>query len=391
MKTISVQPVPDAIFAKLGFYWYTSPQDKSYVADDLVVITKDEGDAYYSAANELYDMFVQAGQYVIDKGLYSLLDIPENLIPMIETSWEDDSNFHLLGRFDLAGGLDGKPIKLIEFNADTPSLVFEVALIQWIILKHNNMKEENQYNSLYEKLKENFIRLKKLHPVFGVREDSIPHALFSCLDMGVEDENTTRLIEEIAYEAGFITGFEFVDKVHFGADEGILNTEGDAFDYWFKLIPYEYMSKYEPELVEIITGILKNKRCILLNPPYTLLFQSKGILKVLWDLFPNHPLLLAVSDKPLPFVKCVEKRTLGREGANVRILDRAGNEISATDGDYEEYGRIYQEWADLPVDKQGRFYQAGVFFSYEACGLGFRRERGIIHNQSQFVGHYVES
>lgn len=390
MKIINVQPVPDEVFEKLGFYWYISPQDKSYVADDLVAITKDEGDAYYKAVNEIYDMFIQAGQYVIDKDLYDLLDIPKNLIPMIKMSWEDDSNFHLFGRFDLAGGLDGKPIKLIEFNADTPSLVFETALIQWMLLKHNNLKEENQYNSLYEKLKENFIRLKKLHPVFGSKENSIPHALFSCLDMGAEDENTTRLIEEIAYEAGFITGFEFVDKVHFGADEGILNTEGDAFDYWFKLIPYEYMSKYEPELAEILTGILKNKRCILLNPPYTLLFQSKGILKMLWDLFPDHPLLLAVSDKPLPFAKCVEKRTLGREGANVRILDRNGNEVSATDGDYEEYNRIYQEWADLPVDEQGRYYQAGVFFSYEACGLGFRREKGIIHNHSQFVGHYVE-
>jgi glutathionylspermidine synthase len=263
-------------------------------------------------------------------------------------------------------------------------------LIQWMLLKHNNLKEENQYNSLYEKLKENFGRLKSLHPVFGQKEDSIPHALFSCLDIGVEDENTTRLIEEIAYETGFITGFEFVEKVHFGANEGILNEEGDTFDYWFKLIPYEYISKYEPELADILTAILKNKRCIFLNPPYTLLFQSKGLLKVLWDLFPNHPLLLQTSFEPLPFAKSVEKRTLGREGANIRILDRDGNAESATEGEYEEYKKIYQEWADLPVDEQGRFYQAGVFFSYEACALGFRREKGIIHNHSQFVGHYIE-
>jgi glutathionylspermidine synthase len=93
-------------------------------------------------------MYVQAGQYVIDRKLYAELDIPPSLVEMIETSWEDDSHFHLLGRFDLAGGLDGLPIKLIEFNADTPSLIFEVALVQWLLLKHNKMTEENQYNNL---------------------------------------------------------------------------------------------------------------------------------------------------------------------------------------------------------------------------------------------------
>lgn len=391
MKIIPVQPVPDEIYDKVGFYWYESPQNKSYVADELVVVTESEGEAYYQAANELYDMYVQAGQHVIDQKLYPLLDIPPNLVEMIETSWEDDSHFHLLGRFDLAGGLDGLPIKLIEFNADTPSLIFETALIQWLLVKHNKMKEENQFNNLYEAIKENFSRLKALHPIFGKRDDRIPHALFSCLeDAGEEDENTVRLIEEIAYEAGFITGFDYVEKVFFGAEEGILDKEGNAFDYWFKLLPYEYICVYEPELTALLTEILRRKRCILLNPAYTLLFQSKMIMKVLWDLFPNHPLLLEMDIKPLAGKKCVEKRTFSREGANIRVLDAGGNVVDDRDGDYGMYGAIYQAWADLPQDIQGRFYQAGVFFSYEACGLGFRREKGIIHNHSQFAGHYVE-
>ncbi|PKN19788.1 MAG: glutathionylspermidine synthase [Deltaproteobacteria bacterium HGW-Deltaproteobacteria-6] len=391
MKIIPVRPVPDEIYEKLGFYWYASPQDKSYVAGELVVVSKKEGDAYYSAANELYDMYVQAGQYVIDRKLYAELDIPPSLVEMIETSWEDDSHFHLLGRFDLAGGLDGLPIKLIEFNADTPSLIFEVALVQWLLLKHNKMTEENQYNNLYEAIKESFGRLKARHPVFGKADDRIAHALFSCLEgAGAEDENTVRLIEEIAYEAGFITGFDYVEKVFFGAEEGILDKEGNAFDYWFKLLPYEHICVHEPELAVLLTEILRRKRCILLNPPYTLLFQSKMIMKVLWDLFPNHPLLLETDTRYLTGKKCVEKRTFSREGDNIRVFDAQRNVIDMRHGEYAMYGKIYQAWADLPQDAEGRLYQAGVFFSYEACGLGFRREKGIIHNQSQFAGHYVE-
>ncbi|MEN6623026.1 MAG: glutathionylspermidine synthase family protein, partial [Smithella sp.] len=307
-----------------------------------------------------------------------------------ESSWDDDSQFHLLGRFDLAGGLDNLPVKLIEFNADTPSLIFEVALVQWLLLKYNKLPEENQYNNLYEAIKENFCRLREQNPIFSKQDNRIPHALFSCFEeAGEEDENTVRLIEEIAYEAGFITGFEYIEKVFFGVEEGILDKEGNAFNYWFKLLPYEFICTYEPELAVVLTEILRRKRCILLNPPYTLLFQSKGIMKVLWDLFPNHPLLLETDFKPLAGKKCVEKRTFSREGANIRILDAEGNVISARDGEYDSCGKIYQAWAELPSDEEGRLYQAGVFFSYEACGLGFRCEKGIIHNHSQFAGHYV--
>jgi len=387
---LQVNPIPPSIFEKVGFYWYQSPDNLDYVAEELVQVTEEEGEAYYRAAEELYGLYVQAAQHVIDHGLFDLLDIPENLVEMIRLSWEDDRHFHLLGRFDLAGGLDGKPIKLIEFNADTPSMIFETALIQWMILRHNGIDEERQFNRLYETLQESFIRMRNLHPAFAGPDAPIPCALFSCLDLGLEDENTTRLLEEMAYEAGFITGFEYAHDVFFD-DEGIYNPAGDRFDFWYKLLPYEYIALEEPELAEMLTGLLRRDRVILLNPPYSLLFQSKGILKVLWDLFPDHPLLLETSFNPLRGKTCVEKKTFSREGDNVRILDQSGNELDRRDGDYVSYRSIYQEFADLPADGEGRLYQAGVFFSWEPCGLGFRREKGIIHNLSQFAGHTVRA
>ncbi len=390
MHTLPVNPIPPSIFEQVGFYWYQSPGDLDYVADELVQVTAGEGEAFYRAAEELYGMYVQAAQHVIDQKLFELLDIPENLVEMIRLSWEDDRHFHLLGRFDLAGGLDGIPIKLIEFNADTPSTIFETALIQWMILRHNGIDEERQFNRLYETVQESFIRTRNIHPAFAGADAPIPCVLFSCLDMGLEDENTTRLLEEMAYEAGFITGFEYAHDVCFD-EEGISNHAGDRFDFWYKLLPYEYIGQEEPELAELLTGLLRRDKVILMNPPYSLLFQSKGILKVLWDLFPGHPLLLETSFEPLRGTSCVEKKTFSREGDNVRILDKAGNELDRRDGDYVSYRSIFQEFADLPTDGEGRLYQAGVFFSWEPCGLGFRREKGIIHNLSQFAGHTIRA
>lgn len=388
MITIPVKPVPESVYEKLGFYWYRSPDDSYYVADELVKVGESEADAYYAAAAELYDMYVKAGQHVIDKRLYQLLDIPPEMIKLIEESWEDDRNFHLVGRFDLAGGLDGLPIKLIEFNADTPSLIFEVALIQWMLLRHNNLPEEKQYNSLYETLKESFSRMRKLHPGFAGSE-AIPHALFSCFDSWIEDENTTRLMEEIAYESGWITGFEYVDKVFFSPENGIRTSSSGSYDYWFKLIPYEFFWREEPELLAMLSSLSAGGKAVLLNPPYSILFQSKGIMKVLWDLFPGHPLLLETDFGPLRGKKCVEKKSLGREGASITIRDEKGNKISETSGEYDIFRSVFQEFAELPSDAGGYLYQAGVFFSYEPCGLGFRREKGIITNHSQFAGHII--
>lgn len=389
MKILPIKPIPESLFQKIGFYWYQTPETPPYIADELVVISSEEGDAYYRAAAELYDLFIEAAQHVIDHRLYDQLDIPPTLIEMIEKTWDDDAHFHLIGRFDLAGGLDGQPIKLIEFNADTPSLIFEVALIQWLILRHNDLDEERQYNHLYETIKESFLKMKSRHRNFDRIDSPIPCALFSCLNLGKEDENTTRLFEEIAYEAGFITSFEYIDNVFFSDENGIVNAKGEIFDYWYKLVPYELITAEEPQLVEILTNIVRRQQAVLLNPPYTLLFQSKGILNVLWELFPNHPLLLETAKEPSLGKSWVEKKTFGREGANIRILDHAGQDLAETPGDYDRYLAVYQKFAELPRDSEGRLYQAGVFFSYEPCGLGFRRERGIIQNFSQFVGHIV--
>ena len=49
----------------------------------------------------------------------------------------------------------------------------------------------------------------------------------------------------------------------------------------------------------------------------------------------------------------------------------------------------YQEAVDFPRDAEENFYQAGVLFAYEACGLGYRRGGKILDNMSKFVGHVI--
>ena len=391
MKLKKINPLDNGYLESIGFGWHTDLDGSRYIADELVSITDDEAEKFYEAANELYDMYVAAAKYVIDNDLFHELGIAFNPVDIIQASWENDVHWHIYGRFDLAGGIDGKPIKLIEFNADTPTSLFETAIIQWAMLKFNNINEAKQFNNLYEALVENFKRLITLEEDTSKFDEYYEgwKILFSSIAGNNEDENTTRLLEAAARDAGFECGFAFVDEVGFDDDEGIFWNEKN-WEYWFKLIPWEMIAIDESDLALIIKNIINNQKAIILNPAYTLLFQSKGIMKILWDLYPNHPLLLQSSFEPLKGKKQVKKPFLAREGANVSIINSDGNIEAQNGGEYDNGKFLYQEFAEFAKDSNGDSYQAGVFFAFEGCALGFRKGKDIIDNYSKFVGHIIE-
>jgi len=384
-------PLTAEYLESLGFVWHTDSDESPYIADELVVISEAEAEAYYEAANTLYDMYVEAGEYVVENNLFHEIGIPFNLVELIKESWENNVHWHLYGRFDLAGGIDGKPIKLLEFNADTPTALFETAVVQWAILKQNGLEEAAQFNALYEALLDNFKRLVTLDEDvsdFETRYEGWKF-LFTSIRGNAEEENTVRLLQHIATEAGYDTEFAYMDEIEFSTEEGIFYND-ENYELWFKLIPWEDIALEESDLAMLLTHIVRNQKAIIFNPAYTLMFQSKAILKILWDLYPNHPLLLETSFEPLPGQKQVEKPIFGREGGNVSILDANAGAIESVEGDYANHKMVYQAYTELPKDDQGLSYQAGVFYAYEACGLGFRKGGKILDNMSKFVGHIVK-
>ncbi|WP_066356093.1 glutathionylspermidine synthase family protein [Aliarcobacter skirrowii] len=392
MRLEKIDALDNKYLESIGFTWHTDSDESSYIANELVVISEEEAEAFYEATNELYDMFIEGAQYVIDNELFHELNIPFNLVEVIKESWENDVHWHLYSRFDLAGGVDGKPIKLIEFNADTPTSLFETAIIQWAMLKKNGLDESSQFNNLYDALKENFKRIITLDSDIEKFDEYYSKLgwkiLFSSISSSSEDINTTKLLQHIASEAGFNTDFEFIENVNF-SDDGIFKDD-ELFEFWFKLIPWEDIAIQESELALILTEIIKEKRAIIFNPAYTLIFQSKAFMKILWDLYPNHPLLLETSFEPLVGKKYVEKKAFGREGANIKIINSDGSVEIENGGEYEGHKSIFQEYVDFVKDSKGECYQAGVFYAYEACGLGFRRGGKILNNMSKFVGHIIK-
>ncbi len=380
---------PDPILKKTGWDWMLGTDTTPYVTNEVVRVSTEAAENYYQATQQLYDMLVEAAQYVIDQGLFREMGIPENLVELIRYSWEDDRHVHLYSRFDLAYRADDPGVKFIECNADTATCLPESAVVQWAQLRMNHLDETQQFNSLHETLVGQFDFIKT------VNSDLTPSILFSTLRDYPEDDANVAILMEAAREAGFDVAFAYVDQVEFSEEAGIFMHDPHQagfirFDFWFKLIPWEYIGNEEKGLADILSKLVMQRKAVVLNPAYTLLFQSKYILKILWDLFPYHPLLLQTERYALPHKQSVSKVLFGREGANVSLLDKGGQALESVDGIYGSQPKIYQEYIRFPTDDAGNSYQAGVFYAGEPCALGFRRGGRILDNTAQFVGHIVE-
>ena len=313
-----------------------------------IELTKDEALALYSAANELYDMYVEAAERVIENDLFFELGIPFNLIDAIKKSWESDVHWHMYGAFIFSGGRKDEPIKLLDFEADTPNKLLETSQSQ---------QDDSQFNEIYENLSKNFKRLITLFEdvdTFDERYDGWK-ILFSAPDDDEEKEKTSKLLQQMANDAGFETSFSYLHEVEFNED-GIQDENGVEYEYWFKNYPWLDIATDEPELATTITNIMDEQRAIILNPAYTLLFESRGMMKILKELYPDSPYLLQTSSENF---KDATQRTMFGEGEA-----------------YSNFKKIYQETTHSKE-------KARVFFAYEACGLSFTS------SEENFIEHQV--
>jgi glutathionylspermidine synthase len=119
-----------------------------------------------------------------------------------------------------------------------------------------------------------------------------------------------------------------------------------------------------------------------------MLLSNKGLLPILWELFPDHPNLLPASfDAGRIHGDYVVKPLLSREGANV-VIHRGGETIAA-DGDYGAEGCIYQAYTPIPRFGDDYVTIGAWIVGDEPAGIGMREDATpITRNTSRFVPHY---
>lgn len=333
----------------------------------------------------LHSMCLQAVENVILTERYKDFGIPEWAWGPIEASWKRQDP-HVYGRFDLR--YDGRrPAKLLEYNADTPTTLLEAAVVQWYWFQDTNPDKRSwdeggydQWNSLHEALVERWGEVRNVLP------SSELHFAWSSADASGEDHVTTGYLQETAAEAGFDTVGLPIEDIGWDHDlKTFVDLEDAPIHAVFKLYPWEWILEddFGKRVVESIPATT------WMEPLWKTILSNKAILAVLWEMFPDHPNLLpAYIDQPGFLTEYVKKPKLGREGANLTIVD--GGRETATGGVYGAEGYVYQLFDPLPEFDGYRPVIGAWIVGDEPAGIGIRETSGLITDDgAAFVPHRI--
>jgi glutathionylspermidine synthase len=335
-------------------------------------------------ATELHAMCREAAARIVEsEELMARLAIPEAHRDLVRDSWRRGDP-ELYGRFDLAHDGQG-PAKLLEYNADTPTSLYESASYQWLWLEGQLElgvlhAGDDQFNGIHEALVARFAEL--------FAEDEQLH--FTAVAGAPEDYATVEMLGWAAREAGMGAHYCDLDKIGLSDEGQFVDDESRVIGTLFKLYPWEDLLR-DPYADHVAPSGVR-----MLEPAWKALLSNKGLLPVLWQMFEGHPNLLPSffeddADMDAPGMdRVVRKPLFSREGSSITIRENGAVTEASPDDSYAHHPHILQAYHPLPV-MDGVRPVVGAWIVGQSCvGMGLREDRSrITQDLSRFKPHFI--
>jgi glutathionylspermidine synthase len=327
--------------------------------------------------------------------LLSALQIPDWAQPLVRDSWRNQER-HLYGRMDFARGTDGS-LKLLEYNGDTPTALFEAAVFQWEWLEAGKASgalpaDADQFNSIHERLIDAFRAL-------GVRD----RWTFAAIGSSNEDLGTIAYLADTALQAGHEIQLLGMQEIGLADGRVFVDVKNRQIFDFFKLYPWEDLLRedFGPALLQAAGA----RAIRVLEPAWKMIVSNKGLLPLLWRAAPNHPNLL-----PSYFALDVEqgrapagwhggkgvvtKALWGREGAGTSVWlgrdDRPVREVPADSDRFEPGWYIDQAYTELETFDGQRPVLGSWTVAGQPAGLGIREDSELVTGgNARFVPHAI--
>ncbi len=331
-----------------------------------------------TAAAELQQMCLAAGDHILRYDRLAEMHIPAGAEAAIRASWEDEPPA-LYGRMDLA--FDGRSLKLLEYNADTPTSLIEASIVQWRWIQ-DCFPHRDQWNAIHEELVAKWKDLKSY----------VSEPVYFAHDGSEEDALTIAYLRDTAHAASIGSKSLRMSEIGWDRERRCFVDRSELpIETLFKLYPWEALLR-EPFGVHALQSLTSGqkpqpRRTQWIEPVWKMLWSNKALLAILWDLYPDHDLLLpAYLDGPRGMTRYVRKPFFGREGANITIQD--ASRTVATQGAFADGPWVYQGLGAVPVI-DGNWAVLGAWLvDGLPCGMGIRESRTpIIRNTDRFVPH----
>jgi glutathionylspermidine synthase len=367
---------------KTGFDFHTIDGERYWDERACYAFTLEEIELQIEApSGEIDAMCLElVGRAIDDESYLRRLKIPETFWPLISESWHRDEA-SLYGRLDLS--FDGRgAAKLLEYNADTPTSIFEAAVFQWTWLEQAIERgiipsHADQFNSIHEHLIDAWKKLADGN-----------HVHLTGMTESIEDAGTLTYLEDTARQAGLATTLIDIEDIGLRDDGSFVDLDNRSIELAFKLYPWEWMfhDAFGEQLARAPTRWIE--------PPWKAILSNKGVLPLLWEMFPEHPNLLPAFFEDDPKAAAlgasfVRKPLYSREGANIALVSQ-GVTVVEQEGPYGAEGFIRQALAPLP-NFSGQYPVLGSWLvDHTPCGLSIREdENPITGNTSRFLPHAI--
>jgi glutathionylspermidine synthase len=334
-------------------------------------------------AEELEDLCLQVvDRAVNNEEVLSRLGIAEPFWDFIADSWRKGEK-NLYGRMDISYDATG-PMKLLEYNADTPTTLYETAVFQWEWLEQAKElgfvpKECDQFNELHESIVETITKL-------GI--EGLSH--FASNPDIEDDKGTIEYLESCAQQAGLETCFLGMEDIGLNEQGQFTDLNDEVITTLVKLYPWEWIMAEEFGSHVPASGVR------FIEPPWKAILSNKGLMPLLWGMFEGHPNLLPAyfEDDPAAteFVATgnyVRKPVWSRQGANIEII-QGGKTLSHTEGPYGNDAHILQGFQPLP-EFEGGYPLIGIWLvASKATGLCIREDKTLVTGKDAlFVPHVI--
>ena len=364
------------------------------------------------AAKVLLQMCVDAGDYMIaNPDIMRRMGIPESAWPEIKRTWIEEPP-SVYGRFDFrfGGNCDMavqdpslRTPKLLEFNADTPTTLFESALTQWNWLNQAQHGDKDQWNFIHEALIAAWKRNISRHESKTGQKIHKIHFVYTSDEQTGEDLINTSYLADTAEQAGYQVKVGLIEDLEksVSEDDGSFyykDWDGEFVQIIFKLYPWEWLT--EPAIAPETHSPAALNGTVWIEPPWKQLWSNKGLLAVLWKLFKDdseksqYLLPAYFADEPHNLTSYVRKPLLSREGANITIVTD-GEAVVRTNGQYGSEGYVVQQFAPLPnfhspYSGEDHHPMLGVWMiDGEPAGMGIRESGNLITNNSSFFAPHT--
>ena len=394
-------------YANIDRFW-ADLYGQEYALYDLYAVTEEEVEKVRFATQRVGEIYFKTAHLLRNIPDEALLEMgyPEETLPILRLKTTEAES--VISRFDFIA-YNGT-FKCIEMNADTPTFIKELFVVNDRICKEFGM--ENPNAEMEQLLKSN-VRKSVAQSIFS--PDA--HIVFTAHDDNIEDYYTTLYIMQ------FVPGAKFTPlrQLQIQQGVGLFDENGKRIDLLYRpTFPIENLIQDEDDAQNRIglwlMELVEHNLLTILNPPSAFLLQNKAVQAIIWGLHKERNAFFTaqehewISEYFLPtyledtyFIEkglsYVKKPVFGREGDTVEIYDEDGQLIKEeVQKSYNHYPKVYQQFIEQPKTtfrsekgvQTGELLVGSFLISGKPAAMGLRVGGMITNNLSYYLPIGIE-